>query len=76
MLEDNPPGGGATLRGSDLPTTVSSALAESWSRVVLVMQVYTPASLSDTSAMVRLSDSRINLEEFAESSEKAPGHRE
>lgn len=45
----------------NLPTTVSSALAESWSRVVFVMQVYVPASFSVTSVMVRLSDSRINL---------------
>lgn len=49
------------LLENNLPTTVSSALAESWSRVVFVMQVYTPASFSVTSMMVRLSDSRINL---------------
>lgn len=46
----------------NLPTTVSSALAESWSSVVFMMQVYTPASFSVTSVMVRLSESTINLE--------------
>lgn len=46
----------------NLPTTVSSALAESWSRVVFVMQVYTPASFSVTSVIVRLSEPKINLE--------------
>lgn len=45
-----------------IPTTVSLAVAESWSRVVFMMQVYTPASSSVTSVMVRLSESTISLQ--------------
>lgn len=45
----------------NVPTTVSMALAESWSRVVFMMQVYVPSSPSVTSLMVRLSVSTTNL---------------
>lgn len=40
---------------------MSSALAESWSRVVFMMHVYTPSSFSLTSVMVRLSEPMTNL---------------
>lgn len=43
------------------PTTVSRALAESWSRDVFTTHMYVPASLSVTSLMVRLSESTLNL---------------
>lgn len=48
-----------------IPTTVSLAVAESWSRVVFMMQVYTPASSSVTSVMVRLSESTISLQKHS-----------
>lgn len=51
------------MKGRNLPTTVSSALADTWSKVVLTMQVYSPSSLSVTSEMTRLSEPKTNLKE-------------